>query len=528
MSRVVPVFLLVAASHADAHTVPVEAKSPDPKANAVACQREELCPPPRAPSSSSATVRYASAPGTGEAPCTASAPCSVATALAAAMPGEIVELEGSPMTAPTIYRGENAMITPPLGKSGQEGRPITVRCSLDGGCLLDGQFHRIPIRLARNNNWWVIEGINAKNGGRAVHCTRGGATLQVASSSNNVFRRVVVWDTCAINNAHVVSVQSGSRNNLFEDFAAFGTGRKIIQIYRSLNNTFRRCWARWDGGLTGGHDVLETFYLSKGNVFENCLASWSGEAMPETYTTEKGVVRTNFEPSSAGSLGISVARIESTTTPKLADIIVRASIAYVKSNAHLPRMPHGGRVGMTPLVHFYGASNMSLSDVVAVISRDHARFNLHHGVALVRRPQNGPLSDMNCMMPATPTFPCPTTGNSATRITSIRGSAGDLFHADWTVTGVSAGTNLGEVQSPWQNSSTTGARVCYRTVNGSTAGNVPLWPWSMNDRIKAATALAGRYGGPCPDCTNLSMRTQTDVMADIEGLLGRIPAACRE
>jgi hypothetical protein len=50
----------------------------------------------------------------------------------------------------------------------------------------------------------------------------------------------------------------------------------------------------------------------------------------------------------------------------------------------------------------------------------------------------------------------------------------------------------------------------------------------MNERIKAATAAAGSYSGPCPTCVGgRGVRTATDVTADIEELLGTIPAACR-
>jgi hypothetical protein len=50
----------------------------------------------------------------------------------------------------------------------------------------------------------------------------------------------------------------------------------------------------------------------------------------------------------------------------------------------------------------------------------------------------------------------------------------------------------------------------------------------MNERIKAATAVAGRYSGPCPTCVGgRAARTATDVTADIMKLLGPIPAACR-
>jgi hypothetical protein len=105
---------------------------------------------------------------------------------------------------------------------------------------------------------------------------------------------------------------------------------------------------------------------------------------------------------------------------------------------------------------------------------------------------------------------------------------GETFHADWAVSGVSASTTLSAIQMPWQNTSSTGARLCYRTENGVTA-TTPLWPWAMNERIKAATSVAGRYMGPCTiNCVGgRAARTLTDVTADIETLLGRIPASCR-
>jgi hypothetical protein len=50
----------------------------------------------------------------------------------------------------------------------------------------------------------------------------------------------------------------------------------------------------------------------------------------------------------------------------------------------------------------------------------------------------------------------------------------------------------------------------------------------MNQRIKDATGTAGAYSGPCQGCIGkFPMRTAVDVMADIQKLLGPIPAACR-
>jgi hypothetical protein len=85
---------------------------------------------------------------------------------------------------------------------------------------------------------------------------------------------------------------------------------------------------------------------------------------------------------------------------------------------------------------------------------------------------------------------------------------------------------LASVPSPW--TTTTGANLCYRYVNG-VKSTQPLWPWPMNERIKAATAMAGNYAGPCPTCSGpmRANRVATDVMAEIEVLLGKIPDQCK-
>jgi hypothetical protein len=54
------------------------------------------------------------------------------------------------------------MITPSAGLSGARGNPITVRALNEGQVLIDGQFVRTPVRLD-GNNWFLIEGINARN-----------------------------------------------------------------------------------------------------------------------------------------------------------------------------------------------------------------------------------------------------------------------------------------------------------------------------------------------------------------------------
>jgi hypothetical protein len=485
---------------------------------------------------------YASQGGTGSG-MSVSTPFRVRNFFAIARPGKtLCLLDGT-------YQGAESMIAPSMyarGVSGNSSAPITVKALNDGAVTIDGQFVRRPVSL-NDNSWWVFEGFNAKNGANSsTSCTATSGTAPnnvihlTNGSNNNIFRRIVAWDACIAGNSLIIGMAANSSNNLFEDVAAFGTARKIFQPHGgSNNNTCRRCWFRWEGSLAGsamGALGMTMFYKATGGTFENILVTWSGESMPETYTDGAGRAVTNFDVPSAGGI-LTVDRLESTTTPKHADISLRGSISYTKATDRLPSLGNGAAAGVTISgVRIFGASRITLTDVVRVMSPRHPRFNQHLGFALTRR-------EHNCVglhhIPSASGCEDPVIGNSATRLTSIRGThssgnnVGDSFgtngvsgrdnETDWTVTGVSAGTSLAAVQSPWQNTSMSGARLCYRW--GTTT---PLWPWPMNERIKAATAAAGVYRGPCPTCVGgRGVRTTTDVTADIEELLGTIPTSCR-
>jgi hypothetical protein len=160
--------------------------------------------------------------------------------------------------------------------------------------------------------------------------------------------------------------------------------------------------------------------------------------------------------------------------------------------------------------------------------KEMAAFSIRHTMAI--------MSPSNAGFNSTRGFNLPDPGMSsyytgpidlqATNITSVRGSLGDTFDNDWTVSNTSVGTSLAAVADPWTTTGA-GANLCKRYVNGVLTSE-PLWPWPMNQRIKDATAAAGRYAGPCPNCLGgRATRRATDVEADIEALLGTIPDRCK-
>jgi hypothetical protein len=457
---------------------------------------------------------YAAPGGTGNGT-SISTPFRIADFWSVAKPGAtLCLLDG-------VYQGAQSMIAPGFearGLSGMNGHPITIRALNDGAVTIDGQFLRRPVHL-NGNSWLVLEGFNAHSGNRhPVHFENG--------STNNVVRRVCAWDAVINDNAHVWAIVGQSVSNTFEDICGFGTGRKIFYTHSgSNNNIVRRGWFRWEGSTFGSvGPAASASYLTTGTLFENVLVTWSGESMPETYTVAdpaKSIHKSNFQPEGS-TKGLGLDRLQQMTVPKHGNLVIRGSMAYVMATDRIPQ-DHSWMN-----VRFSGTSSVTLTDVLSIISPAHPGFNdrKYRSISLQRGPQHGPTNDLQCVNPATPGFPCPLVNVTATRLTSLRGvSVGDEFHADWTVSGLSAGTMLGEIQTPWQNTSSTGARLCYRW--GTTT---PLWPWPMNERIKAATAAAGRYTGPCTiGCAGgRATRTQTDVMADIQTLLGPIPAFCRD
>jgi hypothetical protein len=460
---------------------------------------------------------YAAPGGTGNG-ASPSTPFRVVDFWAVARPGvTLCLLDG-------VYTGRQSMIIPSAGMSGTSNQPITIRALNDGAVTIDGQFAHYPLHLS-GNNWWVFEGFNAHSSVEEV--------VRIRSSSNNIFRRMVAWDAHIDANAGVWSLAVNSSNNLFEDIAGFGTARKVVTFHSGSNdNTMRRGWFRWEGATQGGNYAVSMTYKTYRNTFENILATWSGESLPDSYDCNLGAIvpKTNGRACSARAV-VGMDRLEDATVPKHAHVTLRGSIAYFKAADKIPQSSLGEVGGglFMSLLSTYGTSSNTYSDVIAVTSPSNVNFNNIHALSLRRRPLNGPIRESNDTDPVV--------NNILIRATTITGNepAGSGFtgtgyqlHPDWTVTGHSTGRSLAAVQTPWQNTSSTGARLCYRTVDGVT-GPTPLWPWPMNDRIKSATAAAGRYTGPCTaNCVGgRAARTPTDVTADLETLLGPIPTSCR-
>jgi len=452
---------------------------------------------------------YASPEGNGSGR-TSLSPFKIETFLSLAAPGmTLCLLDG-------IYRGSRSMIHPAPGRSGTSSAPITIRAYHDGGALIDGEFAHIPVAL-RNNSWWVLEGFNAMRSPRQVAALTDGADgFTGPGSNNNVLRRLVLWDTDIRQNVDVVT-HASANDNLWEDCAFFGTGRRVWSVYTGRRNTCRRCWARWEGNTTvrnsGPKRTIDLGYgfrpgaeLATNTLWESSLATWNAWSMPQSYDganavdgSRDGSHQTDYSIYQKGGT------VGTETNPgEVAGHRLVGSIAYIMTrewfhNNASPAHMWGLKYGKSQVIR----------DGLVVIPSDYPYGREIAAFAI------GPNNDSRDGIGS----------NTASNITSIRRGT-DSIGVSWTIRNFSISASADAVANPW---STTGpgANLCYRYVNGLRTTE-PLWPWPMNQRIKQATAMAGSYTGPCLNCAGgRRARIATDVTADIEALLGAIPEKCR-
>lgn len=417
------------------------------------------------------------------------------------------------------YTGLAYLIQPTA--SGTQANPIWVRAENDGQALVNGQFSNIPI-LLQNRPWFIIQGINAKNGTYAVIQNRDG-------SSNNIYRRIVAWDMDIGRNGWIIW-NVNDDNVTFEDVAAFGTGNGAFGI-GGLGGICRRCWGRGEGSTSNfSHKVVfEPGYDTAVTQCENCFATASTLSMPNSFTVTDANgaaagVNSNCSPNS-GTVSViqcpgALYRIRSGDSGVASGAKVLGTMVYILASSAWPGF--SGRGAVTIPQFGWNLANVQVKHVAAFLSPSASGFSSMRGFEIGIGASS--LSS----------------NNVADRLTSLRNVADDWTNNPprWTVSNTVSGTSFGSISTanPWTGSA--GAQFCYQWENGilqdGTGGTTlkKLWPLPMNERIKAATTSAGSYSGPCLGCSGgRAARTETDVMAEIQALLtgqfGDIPAQCK-
>ena len=389
---------------------------------------------------------FASPTGTGNG-LSSSTPFRISRFWSVAAPGKtLCLLDGT-------YTGTDSMINPPHNLSGTANAPITVKALNDGKVSINGNSTTYPVQLTQNN-YFILEGFNAYESK--------GHVVALHNSNSNIIKRIVAWNANKNENSKVFEISSGN-NNVLEDVAGFGTGRKIFEPYKTNHTTIRRAWGRWEGSFrTGPKMTFTLLYNSYNTIMENSIGTWDGKEM------------NGSSPDQA--YGIFAAdRLDESPD---AHSKILGSIAYLK----------GHDTFHARTLFWIGSQNfLEYTDNVAYVEpRTHS-----DKTTFFFRPGTNPVSRV---------------GKNLTGI----GGAGLSIAKDVQTNNIEQENSVNQVSSIFTGKK--GASICKRYVNGVLTDQ-PLWPWPMNQRII--------------DAMNEASKTVVDVTKTIEQIFGTIPNECK-
>jgi len=358
------------------------------------------------------------------------------------------------------YRGDAHMLSF-SGASGTAGNPITVRALHDGKVLLDGEFQRRPLDC--NASYITVIGLDVRNGNDTTAVVRG---------EHCTVQRVIAWATPPADGAIENIWDVGGKHNLLEDFAGWGFARKILAIgARGGNgpNTARRGWTEHNGAPVGSAEgnpteTAEVGYNQSNVTFENIIA-------------RRNILSSTTQPEAA---------LHAFSTHGSA---ILGSIAFVAAADHydtttlLNVVPEAGSHEGSGFV----TSHMLVQDVLMFAEQS-------HGTMKGYQIDGGSGS----------------TGNVAKRLLAVAPQRSACGGAGWACSELYDGTTL-EAALPGKTVWDTFPGICKQVVNRQIT-NEGLWPWPMEQRIRAAYAVA--------------KQPSRSVTTHVTARTGAIPAQC--
>lgn len=422
-----------------------------------------------------AATRYAGPSGSGTSCTNSSTPCTVATALSQIVCGDTLVLQNG------TYTGTSQMLlvnSSHVGGSGlvcSSGTRVTVQAETAGSVLID---------RANTNDWavvldgaayWTVTGINAK---------RAWSPFEIRNSDNIILQNVIGYD-CPNNNINCqVLIVQNSSNTLVEDSAFFGLATETVLDYGNNSNvTYRRLWIRTEGwsGAAGGPSVSNQWNYTTDNH--------------PTPSLMENIIITSA-PARAGTIDY----IDNTARHN-------AQSPYIRQYGHIVYAGSGATQNLSFLMRDGGgpACNGYLIQDTLVH---------HNGTNYAPISNQANDASNGCDSPGI------SGQRQNTRVTAIRGTTASNLNGA-AATNVVEATTVGGTGFDYQGTSNT-AKLCFRYVDGVYT-STKLWPWPMDDRIKAAiaengsTALAGTSG------TGYAANTVT---SEIVSLFGSLPSAC--
>jgi chitodextrinase len=203
-----------------------------------------------------AATYYASPSGSGTT-CSSSSPCSLTTGLERVAAGDTLFLKDG------VY---NQSLK--IAKSGSSGSYITIKAQNDGQATVITNSSA-PACFINSKSYVDLEGIVCVGQGSTYY-----RAVDVDSSSHINLRRISAYNKSGEDGSGFNI--DGSSYVLIEDGVAFGNDRKQYNIQSDDHVTLRRCWASFDNWLgTGSQGDLGTLtiYGSSNCIVENCIVT---------------------------------------------------------------------------------------------------------------------------------------------------------------------------------------------------------------------------------------------------------------
>jgi hypothetical protein len=311
-------------------------------------------------------------------------------------------------------------------------------------------------------------------------------------------------------NNHVVAI-SDSDDVLVEDLVAFGTGRKVVQVYRSQDVTLRRVFARWEGnGSDDGTETISAGYRSYGTRVENAVA------------TSTGSQRIYPGGRSARNIGVDWFRAEDEWAPAdpfYTGIRISGSLSY-----QLKDGSGGGGIGSGYWLS--QAKGFTLENSVTWV-QDRREHTARPVAWLLGTCDPGQFDPARSDGPGCDPVRRPI-DNTACNLASWGASRGKIkppFEERCaSIEGPSTRQDDPGVSVFVADEAGVGGQLCERADQPG----VPLWPWPMQARLLRATAAARFYPVPASLAAERAgwQAEPVDLRRDVELMFGPIPSSC--
>ena len=286
---------------------------------------------------------------------------------------------------------------------------------------------------------------------------------------------------------------SSTTDVLLEDVAGYG-GRNIFSLNNNVNAVLRRCYGRWTTGpsLYGNVVVI----AGSGVLVENCVA----EAItPRSNNISAYIVTTDSSPANNNRFVANVARtvdgscattwgtggenVYSSGTLVLDSVAIRSAYGVYQRADAMMTTDRATLNANTAAVRVLPNAGTVAPSRLGFKLTNSAMFASPQGISYTADPLITSTEHHDNVF-----------GNIATLYagSATPGMREQTFNPNWDLSTYGDGGYLirpSSLRSAGEGGSPAGAEILYRTVDG-TLTTTPLWPWPMEDRIRAEEGVS--------------------------------------